>query len=69
MPADFGHLNCAAYLAGVVGGMLGGMSFPAEVTAHTMDGGSHMSGKRTVFVIKFAPEVMDRAHMQKLLKS
>lgn len=49
--------------------MLDGMSFPAEVTAHTIDGGKHVSGKRTVFVIKFAPEVTDRVTMQKLLRS
>ena len=47
LPQDFGKLNCAAYLAGVIAGILDSSHFNARVTAHlvspegdgTQDGG------------------------------
>lgn len=94
VPADHGGLNCGAFVAGIIRGMLDAMAFvsarsraalphtraearlspccllqPAEVAAHTVEGGSHISGQRTVFVIKFDEDVVQRAKMQKLLRS
>lgn len=59
VPPDLGQLNCAAYIAGVTAGILEGAGFPAEVSAHTVSNGPGQ-GDRTVFLIKFAPEVMAR---------
>mmetsp|Transcript_15357 Transcript_15357/g.51708 ORF Transcript_15357/g.51708 Transcript_15357/m.51708 type:complete len:183 (-) Transcript_15357:97-645(-) len=59
VPPDLGQLNCAAYIAGVIAGILESANFPAECTAHTVSDGPGM-GDRTVFLIKFTPEVMAR---------
>ena len=45
--------SCAAFVAGIVRGVLEGAQFPARVTAHDDDA-------RTVILIKFAPEVLER---------
>ena len=47
--------SCAAFVAGIVRGVLEGAQFPARVTAHDED-------TRTVILIKFAPEVLEREH-------
>ena len=44
---------CAAFVAGIVRGVLDGAQFPARVTAHEED-------SRTVILIKFKEEVLDR---------
>jgi hypothetical protein len=46
--------SCAAFVAGIVRGVLEGSHFPAKVSAHEQD------DNRTVILIKFAPEVLDR---------
>lgn len=46
--------NCAAFTAGIVRGVLEGAQFPAEVSAHEYE------DSRTVIVIKFAAEVIER---------
>uniref|UniRef100_A0A6V1NSM5 Trafficking protein particle complex subunit n=1 Tax=Heterosigma akashiwo TaxID=2829 RepID=A0A6V1NSM5_HETAK len=60
VPPDLGHLNCAAFTAGVVAGALDGASFPARVTAHgvAVEGGPRR--EKTVFLVKFDREVVDR---------
>eukprot|EP00899_Mesostigma_viride_P006639 jgi/Mesvir1/15977/Mv08286-RA.1 len=59
VPKDFGQLNCGAYVAGIVKGVLDGAGFPARVTAHFMNiEGS--ARPRTTFLIKFSEEVMAR---------
>ena len=45
--------SCAAFVAGIVRGVLEGAQFPARVSAHDDDA-------RTVILIKFAPEVLER---------
>jgi len=45
--------SCAAFVAGIVRGVLEGAQFPARVSAHDEDG-------RTIILIKFAPEVLER---------
>ncbi|KAI2623374.1 putative SPP30 protein [Hypoxylon sp. NC1633] len=62
VPKDMSQLNCAAYVAGIIEGVCDGSAFPARVTAHTV--GKQEEGEmwpgRTVFLVKFAPEVMER---------
>ena len=58
VPREYGHLNCAAFVAGCVQGALDAAGFPARVTAHTIPLGGEQS--RTTILIKFSPEVMAR---------
>ena len=46
--------SCAAFVAGIVRGVLEGAQFPARVSAHEHE------DSRTVILIKFAPEVLER---------
>ncbi|KAK1766260.1 NO signaling/Golgi transport ligand-binding domain-containing protein [Phialemonium atrogriseum] len=62
VPREMSQLNCAAFVAGVVEGACDGAGFPARVTAHSVGGkeeGEMWPGK-TVFLVKFAPEVLER---------
>jgi hypothetical protein len=62
VPREMSQLNCAAFAAGVVEGVCDGAGFPARVTAHSVGGkeeGEMWPGK-TVFLVKFAPEVLER---------
>ncbi|KAI9790711.1 MAG: TRAPP subunit trs31 [Peltula sp. TS41687] len=58
VPREMSQLNCAAFVAGVVEGVCDGTAFNARVTAHTM--GTEMWPAKTVFLIKFVPEVLER---------
>ncbi|KAK6848950.1 hypothetical protein PG995_012783 [Apiospora arundinis] len=76
VPRDMSQLNCAAFVAGIIEGVCDGSAFPARVTAHSVgkqqatpaaegageDGGEgkEMWPGRTVFLVKFAPEVLER---------
>jgi hypothetical protein len=53
MPRDMQHLNCAAYVAGILKGALDAAGFPAKVTAHTVE-------DRTVYLMKFEQSVIER---------
>lgn len=57
VPPNLSNLNCAAFVAGVVRGVLAAGGFPAAVSAHT-DGDE--SSTRTIFLVKFSPEVIER---------
>ena len=46
--------NCAAFMAGIVRGVLESAQFPAHVSAHDHENGA------TVILIKFDPEVIER---------
>ena len=63
VPREMSQLNCAAFVAGIIEGVCDGAAFPARVTAHTVgkpeDPGEMWPG-RTVFLVKFAPEVLER---------
>ncbi|KAF4974985.1 hypothetical protein FZEAL_8169 [Fusarium zealandicum] len=59
VPKEMSQLNCAAFVAGVVEGVCDGADFPARVTAHTVAEGDMWPGK-TVFLVKFRPEVLER---------
>lgn len=65
VPKNMDQLNCAAYAAGIIEGVCDGSGFPARVSAHTVrqpgeEEGREMWPGRTVFLVKFAPEVMER---------
>lgn len=50
--------NCAAFVAGIVTGVLDAANFPARVSAHEYEDG------RTCILIKFAAEVIQREKRQ-----
>lgn len=67
LPRELSSLNCAAFVAGVIEGVCDGAGFPTEgVTAHSV--GEQEQGKdakamwpdKTVFLIKFKQEVLER---------
>jgi hypothetical protein len=58
VPRDMSQLNCAAFVAGIIEGVCDGAGFGARVTAHSV--ASELWPARTVFLLKFAPEVMER---------
>lgn len=72
VPRDMSQLNCAAFVAGIIEGVCDGSAFPARVTAHSVgkqqapaEGEEGGEGKemwpgRTVFLVKFQPEVLER---------
>lgn len=59
VPREMGSLNCNAFVAGIVRGVLDGAGFPARVTAHfvTVQG---QSKPRTTLLIKFDALVIER---------
>lgn len=65
VPKEMNQLNCAAFVAGIVEGACDGAAFPAKVVAVSV-GGQGKEGERemwpgrTVFLIKFQPEVVER---------
>ncbi|KAI9713484.1 MAG: TRAPP subunit trs31 [Bogoriella megaspora] len=70
VPREMSQLNCAAYVAGIIEGVCDGAGFATwGVTAHWVgegDGGEGGAGGggmwpgKTIFLIKFRPEVLER---------
>ncbi|KAI9847020.1 MAG: TRAPP subunit trs31 [Sclerophora amabilis] len=58
IPREMSQLNCAAFVAGIIEGVCDGSGFPARVTAHGI--ATEMWPAKTVFLIKFEPEVLER---------
>jgi hypothetical protein len=58
VPKEMSQLNCAAFVAGVMEGVCDGTGFPATVTA--IGAGTDLWPGKTVFLIKFEPEVLER---------
>lgn len=58
MPRDLGTLNCGAFVAGVVHGVLEAAGFPASVSAYSapVEG----AGLRTNILMKFDASVIER---------
>jgi trafficking protein particle complex subunit 5 len=59
VPREMGSLNCNAFVAGIVRGVMDGAGFPARVTAHfvAVEG---QSRPKTTVLMKFDPEVVER---------
>lgn len=64
VPKDYGDLNCAAFCAGIINGVLNSAGFPAnvdvKVLARTGESDTLHSQPLTIYYIKFAPEVVER---------
>lgn len=63
VPPDLGQLDCAAYIAGIIRGVLTSSGFPANVSAHAVEvggGTSQQQRDKTVFLVKFDESVMRR---------
>lgn len=58
VPREMSQLNCAAFVAGIIEGVCDGAAFPARVTAHSVP--DEVWPAKTVFLVKFAPEVIER---------
>ena len=69
VPKEMNQLNCAAYVAGIIEGVCDGCQFYAKVTAHSVgedeggEGTRQMWPGKTVFLIKFSEEVMEREEL------
>lgn len=60
VPREMNQLNCAAFVAGIVEGACDGAGFPARVTAHSVGKEGEMWPDKTVFLVKFQGEVVER---------
>lgn len=68
LPKEMRGLNCAAFVAGIIEGVCDGAGFPTDgVSAHNVGEESAEAGAvkslwpgKTVFLIKFKPEVLER---------
>jgi trafficking protein particle complex subunit 5 len=62
VPKEMSQLNCAAFVAGIIEGCCDGAGFPARVTAHSVGKGEEgeLWPGKTVFLVKFQPEVVER---------
>eukprot|EP00735_Rhodelphis_limneticus_P006579 TRINITY_DN18_c0_g1::TRINITY_DN18_c0_g1_i1::g.14759::m.14759 TRINITY_DN18_c0_g1::TRINITY_DN18_c0_g1_i1::g.14759 ORF type:complete len:209 (-),score=19.89,sp/Q54YG5/TPPC5_DICDI/65.56/8e-82,TRAPP/PF04051.11/1.3e-43,VanZ/PF04892.7/0.091 TRINITY_DN18_c0_g1_i1:62-661(-) len=60
VPSELSSLNCAAFVAGIVRGILDRAGFPARVTAHSVEMEGVRYPPRTVILIKFKEEVILR---------
>ncbi|KAL8273588.1 hypothetical protein Esti_002515 [Eimeria stiedai] len=58
VPRDMPRVNCGAFAAGIIEGILCSAEFPAAVSAHTVEEGQGVT--YTTFLIKFFPEVLER---------
>jgi trafficking protein particle complex subunit 5 len=74
IPKEMSQLNCAAFVAGIIEGVCDGAGFSTRgVTAHWVDEGEAAAGAgkdggqmwpgKTIFLIKFAPEVLEREEL------
>jgi len=62
VPKDYGNLNCAAFVAGIIEGALDSSGFYCNVTAHSVPVTAHPL--RTVFLIKFKDLVLVRERLR-----
>lgn len=64
VPKEKSQLSCAAFTAGIIEAVLDGLVFTAKVTAHTVPQDNYPI--RTVFLIKFEPDVVERETSYKI---
>ena len=57
IPPEFGSLNIASFIAGIIRGILTPAGYPATVRAMTAEDGN------TVFLINFEPHIVERENM------
>ncbi|EME28101.1 uncharacterized protein Gasu_44350 [Galdieria sulphuraria] len=62
VPKDFGQLNCAAFMAGIIRGALDSAGFTASVSAHYIhrEEKSRLAFTVTIFMIRLDESVMNR---------
>ena len=62
VPKDYGDLNCGAFAAGMVGGILRSAGFPAKVSCYYSEQApGDASGRRTTNILmKFEREIIER---------
>lgn len=61
VPKEMNQLNCAAFVGGVIEGVCDAAGFQTEgVTAHSAGEGDEMWPGKTIFLIKFKREVVER---------
>merc|ERR1719364_408803 len=58
VPKDLGTVNCGAYVAGIIEGLLCSAEFPARVTAHDVDDPGQPAN--TTILVSFEESVMKR---------
>lgn len=67
VPKEMSQLNCAAFVAGIVEGVCAALGMKASVSAHnagdSKEGGMWVG--RTVFLIRFEEEVVEREALGK----
>eukprot|EP01099_Mayorella_cantabrigiensis_P000453 TRINITY_DN1207_c0_g4_i1.p1 TRINITY_DN1207_c0_g4~~TRINITY_DN1207_c0_g4_i1.p1 ORF type:complete len:206 (-),score=43.48 TRINITY_DN1207_c0_g4_i1:190-756(-) len=63
-PKDIIHLNCGAFVAGIIEGVLHGAEFTPESVSALWPNGMFQPNIETVFVIKFNPDVISRERPQ-----
>jgi len=77
VPKEMSQLNCAAYVAGIIEGVCDGCGFFAKVSAHSVaEEDAAAGGKdgqmwpgKTVFLVKFREEVMEREEIVNQFKT
>jgi len=60
VPKEMSQLNCAAFVAGIVEGVACAVGCKAQVSAHNAGEEGGMWPGKTVFLIRFEEEVVER---------
>lgn len=61
VPKEMSQLNCAAFVGGVIEGVCDAAGFQTDgVTAHSAGEGDEMWPGKTIFLIRFKKEVVER---------
>lgn len=61
VPKEMSQLNCAAFIGGIIEGVCDAAGFSTDgVTAHSAGEGDEMWPGKTVFLIKFKREIVER---------
>ncbi|KAK4523280.1 hypothetical protein GAYE_PCTG50G1173 [Galdieria yellowstonensis] len=60
VPKDFGQLNCAAFMAGIIRGALDSAGFTASVSAHYIHRAESSRRAVSIFMIRLEESVMNR---------
>ncbi|KAF2225701.1 NO signaling/Golgi transport ligand-binding domain-containing protein [Elsinoe ampelina] len=66
VPKDMSQLNCAAFVGGMIEGVCDAAGFATDsVTAHSAGEGDELWPGKTIFLIKFKKEIVEREEMLK----